>query len=98
MVDGFPKPLIFWKTASGYRVPRSYVKVSENGDVVLIFKRVSKVLGGKYTCVGINAAGKTELIAKLDVKGTQIFLLNFSSYFPFSFFGFTLHFYMEYKL
>ena len=69
VIDGFPKPIIFWRTASGYRVPRSYVKETADGKVVLVFKRVFKVLGGRYTCVGINAAGKTELTAKLDVKG-----------------------------
>lgn len=69
VTDGFPKPMIFWKTSSGYRVPRNYVTETEDGKVVLNFKHVSKSLSGRYTCVGINAAGKTELTATLNVKG-----------------------------
>ena len=69
VTNGFPKPMIFWRTASGYRVPRNYVEETEDGKVVLVFKYVSKSLSGKYTCVGMNAAGKIELTATLNVKG-----------------------------
>ena len=80
VTHGFPKPMIFWRTSSGYRVPRNYVRETEDGKVVLIFKHVSKSLSGKYTCVGINAAGKTELTAILNVKGktwTEKFKLGY---------------------
>ena len=67
--DGIPKPLLFWKTDKGYRVPNSYVQETEDGKVILVFKKVTAKLARNYTCVGINAAGKTEESVQLKVKG-----------------------------
>lgn len=77
--EGIPKPVLFWKTSLGYRVPKHYVKELDDGTTVLVFRKVYKRLEGQYTCVGLNKAGKVEQAVMLTVKGRMNFIILLST-------------------
>lgn len=76
-IQGIPKPVLFWKTSLGYRVPSHYVKEIDENTVVLVFKKVYKRLEARYTCVGLNAAGKVEEDVALRVRGEHSLVMSF---------------------
>ena len=72
ILNGIPKPILIWKTLSGYQVPTSQLKKVDEG-LVLKLSEISKSHEGEYICVASNVAGIQEKRVNLTVKGKLLF-------------------------